>query len=152
MTEISEDFNIDGVPFDVDVRYCWIDEDGARISPAHRDLAAAINYLARFDEVQERLNAQAARAQEVFENEKSDIEQWDQEPRVKEGRLHSATSRFERDMAKINENKQKLTRTGKRPSRLRRLVTSTVVQEPEREELAAVQSMARVHSIEIGGA
>lgn len=153
MTATTETDRVDltGEPFDIEIKFCWVDEDGARMSPVHKTILAALNFLVGWDDARERLERAAVKAQEKYDDELERIEHWQPEgglPQI-EGRKRSAVQSFDYDVNKINEAKFKITRTGKPPAQLRRLVTSTVVQDPSEDELLLARTTAKTHDIEL---
>jgi hypothetical protein len=125
MASITEESRTEPV-----VQYAWVDEDNARTSPFHKDIGKAIGYVLDWTEKAERLNVAAERAQIEFENKNSE---WrDDNPGQEPPRYR--LDRFEQDLRKIEQARQKLTRTGKTPKRLVRLVTRIDVEDPTDEE------------------
>lgn len=114
--------------FNREIRYCWIDEDGTRMSPIHGDLGKALSFLARFNEARERLEK---KAEETQAKHAQDSARWPDR----------STDWFESQMDKINKSKDSITSTGKPPKTLKRLVTTTVVEDTTEAEATVVAEL-----------
>lgn len=138
MARTTEPISETGAVFDSDVRYCWIDEDGGRVSPVHRDLGKAISWASTWQDFKDRVEAKAKRTTEQFENDKRAAQE--------SGRpLQDYTVRhFEEDTEKIQEARKRITLTGKPPAAMRRLVTRTTVEQPSAEEAQISEQIARL--------
>lgn len=102
-----------GTIYEEEIRYCWIDEDGARVSPVHKDFGKALSWVADWPESWARLNQLQSQLSDAVS------ERWRQ-----------------LDAEKIQRARARLTRTGKPPRVLRRLVlrtTTETIAEHERE-------------------
>lgn len=126
LTERSEGAHLeeDGIIYAEEIRFCWIDEDGARVSPVHKDFGKAISWISDWP-------SHMARTTEKLEKARAEMSQHPPDS----GWYRSA----ERDATKAQEILDRLTRTGKPPVRLRRLVMRTTVESIESHENETVE-------------
>jgi len=115
---LGADLSADGTIYDEEVRYCWVDEDGARVSPVHRDFGKALSWISDWPEWRDRIDER-----ELQLDDRNDA-------------YH--TARRETESESIAKARKKLTLTGKQPVRLRRLVLRTTVESIVDHEAAAV--------------
>lgn len=105
----------DGTIYDEEIRYCWIDEDGARMSPVHRDFGKALSFITDWPANMQRALAAEQRAAETVSG-------------LKDDETHYAISDAQRRLEKAGEATRRMSLTGKRPIALRRLVMRTTTE------------------------
>lgn len=142
-TKIPDDDGqkLEEVVFDEKVQFCWVDVAGARVSPVHGSLSAALNFVTGWKEYRDRLERSAERAREKFEERKAQQAAYGREPSEHD------VAMFEREVEKIQRAQQKLSRVGTEPYDLRRLVTRVTVEMPTTDELKMAKVM---HEAEFG--
>lgn len=113
---------IEEIVFDVEIHFAWVDEDGVRVSPIHNAIGSALNFITDWNEKVDRIERQAERTQAEYER---DVQRYTTRGDAVPEHLVQG---LERKVQKINEAKEKLTRSGKPPARLARLVTKTTVE------------------------
>lgn len=120
LTERSDGTHLanDGVIYEEEIRYCWIDEDGSRVSPVHKDFGKALSWVSDWPQAWQRM-----------------IER---ENNISEG--HSSNYQ-DREREILADLRDKLSRTGKPPRTLRRLVIRTTVESPVEHEFVTVASV-----------
>ncbi|MBA3431312.1 MAG: hypothetical protein H0U16_07515 [Actinobacteria bacterium] len=123
MTELEQEPMI----FREDISYCWVDEDGGRVSPMHTSLSAALKFVERWNDWRARIEKKAARVQEEYER---DAVHQDWQINV-----------FERDVQAVEEARSKCSLTGKPPVRLRRLVTRIFVEDTTEAETSIAEAL-----------
>jgi hypothetical protein len=96
-------------------RYVWVDEDDNQVSPIHKELRSAFNFVNGWDQRFERIK------RECFDDEEPSPEVIQRDPR------------FQRAY-------QQMTRSGKPPVKLKRVRIEIKIEEPSGEE----QSLAAV--------
>lgn len=101
----------------VEFHYVWVDETGDRMSPIHKSLGTAMNFVSDWHENFDRISSRLA---DLRHNEgESGLDHWEQR------RLTAAIKRMD-----------KLTSTGKPPVTLRRLVVTTTLEDPDEDDLS----------------
>lgn len=122
--------------FEEVISWCWVDEDGARVSPIHKKMSAVLAFLNNWNERKDRIEQSAAAAQTKYEEDKALARaRGEAQPRAYEI-LH-----FENSVERINKAMNNLSRTGKPPVRLYRLINRTTVNEPTETESKMAQAM-----------
>lgn len=126
---ITAEGEISRLVFEDEIRYCWVDENGKRVSPIHTSFGPALTYINDWNKRAAAIERRAVEAQREWDMAKS------QDPQPVAWRLE----KFEREVERVNTIKNKLTLTGRAPIRLVRVVTRMTV-EPltEAEEPAVV--------------
>lgn len=129
LTERSDGQHLDndGVIYEEEIRYCWIDEDGARVSPVHKDFGKAISWVSDWPTNWARINERVATVEERYEE------------------ASSMSTYHARELDQLRGLRAKLSVTGKPPATLRRLVirtTSESIVDHEVETVAHVLSRA----------
>lgn len=109
-----------GAIFAEETRFCWIDEDGARVSPIHGDFGKALSWISDWPEWNKR------------------IDERDTNLNLSETDIWS-----ERERAAIDKAKARLSLTGKPPKKLRRLVMRTTVESIVEHERLTVDHVMR---------
>lgn len=125
---MSYSFSVPQLPGE-EIRFCWVDEDGERMSPVHTDIGKALSFCADWQFRYDRLEERAREAAEAIEDSKSRA--------ASHGEVlnEHTLNRYEQDAKKFQEARDKLTPTGKPPAALKRLVIRATVEEPTELEL-----------------
>lgn len=129
LTERSDGAHLaeDGIIYGEEVRYCWIDEDGTKVSPVHKDFGKALSWISDWPMRWDRLDE---RATELQLND------------------HHPAHWNERERENIEKLRHQMTTTGKRPVRLRRLVLRTTTESLIEHERDTVEHVLRVLGLE----
>lgn len=102
-------------------RYVWVDEDENQVSPIHKELRSAFNFVNGWDERFERLKREFCKDEDL-----------DPDDLTPEMIKHD--SRFQRAY-------QQMTRSGKPPVELKRVTIEIKIEEPSEEEQALAMMM-----------
>lgn len=131
-------FSVTKVPGQ-EIRFCWVDEDGERISPVHNDVGKALSFCADWQLKHDRLEVRAQEVTEAFQEAQSQATVRG-EP-LPEYRIQ----RSEQDAKKFQEAREKLTLTGKPPAKLMRLAVRITLEDPiEIEQQMAALELAKI--------
>jgi hypothetical protein len=129
LTERSGETRIvNGAIYEDEIRYCWVDEDGARVSPVHKDFGKALSVIADWPA----MLARVQRWQDELDEKRRE------KPDSELGDANYERNNREREEKRITEAMFKITRTGKPPVQLKRLVIRTLVEDLEEHEAATV--------------
>lgn len=108
---------------DTHVQYVWLDEDEQRVSPIHKTLGTAVNWVSEWHENYMRLQDKLQELYALLQTFNTD----------KERDRYSFTRCSQNIKAAENSNK-KLSLTGKQPVELARWVMTTAVVDPNTDE------------------
>lgn len=135
---MSYSFSVPDVPGE-EVRYCWVDEDGERMSPIHADIGKALSFCADWQFKHDRLERQASEAAEAVKDAQSHAT-------VRGDVLDERTlRRYEQETEKFQQLRDKLTPTGKPPTALKRMVVRATIEDPNELE----RQMAELELVKI---
>lgn len=134
--EQAEDVALeDGVTFEESVRYCWVDENGKRVSPVHKEFGYALSWISNWHDRWERFKIM----DQQFDAE---VRNYPLEEETDTGRQTNIIRYRERERERITKVGEKVTLTGLPPHDLKRLVIRTVVETPAEYELEVIRQMS----------
>lgn len=108
---------------DTHVQYVWLDEDGERVSPIHKTLGSAVNWVSEWHENCMRLQKKLEELYALQATFTTDSE-----------RKEYAFGRCNQDIKSAENSSKKMSKTGKQPIKLGRWVMTTAVVDPNVDE------------------